>query len=99
MTEFHIFSDYIPEFKRLLKSHCSTIEFLDIDPLDTALLKNVAAEEKAARAVSLYTKRLTRRLQTTPSKSHQRFLRDELDRVGAHLDKKDPATSMEQASL
>jgi hypothetical protein len=95
VTEFHIFSDYIPEFKNLMKMNCPTIEFLDLDPLDTALLKNVAAEERAGRAVALYTKRLTRRLKTSPSKAHQHFLRGELDRIGAPTEQELPSTSME----
>ena len=78
-----------------MKMSCSTIEFLDLDPLDTALLKNVAAEERAGRAVALYTKRLTRRLKTSPSKAHQHFLRGELDRIGAPTEQELPSTSME----
>jgi hypothetical protein len=81
VTEFHIYSDYIPTFKSLMTAACPTISFVEVDPLDTALLRNDAAEDKVSRAIELYTKRLERRLSTTPSKGHKNFLRQELARA------------------
>lgn len=81
VTEFHVYSDYAENFKRQLTAACPSISFVDIDPLDTALLKNDAAEDKVSRAAELYTKRLERRLSTTPSKGHKIFLRQELARA------------------
>jgi hypothetical protein len=81
----------------LLKISCP-IEFLDIDPFDSALLKYVAVEEKTVRAVTLYSKRLTRRLQITPSKIRLSFLLGELERIGIPS-KEVPLISMEKATL
>jgi hypothetical protein len=86
VTEFHIYSDYIGEFKRLLTAACPTVKFVELDPLDTALLKNVAAEDRAARACAMYSKRLERRLKASPISAHRRFLRNELERVAAARD-------------
>lgn len=90
VTEFHVFSDYVPRFKELVGA-CSTIHFLDIDPLDTALLRNPAVEDKTARAAAMYAQRLERRLQNSPSASHKRFLRTELARAKAVSIPSDPA--------
>jgi hypothetical protein len=81
VTEFHVYSDYAENFKRQLTAASPSISFLDIDPLDTALLRNDAAEDKVSRAAELYARRLERRLSTTPSKGHKVFLRQELARA------------------
>ena len=82
VTEFHVYSDYADKMKSLMIAACPTISFIDVDPLDTALLRNDASEDRVRRAAELYTKRLERRLSTTPSQGHRNFLRQELARAG-----------------
>lgn len=81
ITEVHLYGDYAEEFKALMLGRLPSLAFVDIDPIDDTLLRNSVAENKAMEAARKYQKRLTRRLEQTPSKAHKRFLQSEIDRT------------------
>ena len=85
LMEIHIFEDYLAIFKERLLNRVSTVQFLDIDPLSPELLRYNTASNKSLEAAKLYLRRLTKRLETTPSAAHKRFLSNEIARCNSAI--------------
>jgi hypothetical protein len=90
ICEFHVFKDYIEEFKVLVSKNLPSIQFIDLDPLDPSLmpyhLKGVEDIGKAAKmAAEKMIKRLSTRVESAPVNAHKRFLQLEIQRAREQL--------------
>jgi hypothetical protein len=87
LMEIHLYQDYASIFKEkiLSKKFSDPWSFVDVDPLGEDLLKYSTAMDKKLEAAKRYSARLTKRLTTTPSVGHKKFLQLELDRCNLVL--------------
>lgn len=82
VMEFHIYDDYLSNFKAIAAEKFPQWEVLDgLDPLSDSLLKRSILDDKVALAAEKYRTRLSKRLKSTPSAAHRRFLEKELARA------------------
>lgn len=95
LMEIHLFEDYVETFKSkiLSKKFVDPWTFVDVDPLGSDLLRYSTAIDKCLEAAKRYSARLTKRIATTPSAIHKRFLEAELARANTVLN-----TSMDTSS-
>jgi hypothetical protein len=82
VMEFHLYDDYLTNFKAIAAEKFPQWEVLDgLDPLSDSLLKRSILNDKVALAAEKYRTRLSKRLKSTPSAAHRRFLEKELARA------------------
>lgn len=89
IVEFHLYEDYLTDFKAIAAAKFPQWVILEgLDPLSDSLLKRSVMEDKMAEAANKYKSRLTKRIQSTPSAAHRRFLQREMARADDLLAKK-----------
>lgn len=87
VVEFHLYDCYLESFKVIATEKFPQWEILEgLDPLNDSLLRRSILEDKAVAAAEKYKNRLTKRLKTTPSAAHRRFLESELARANKSLE-------------
>jgi hypothetical protein len=84
LMEVHLYEDYVEAFKEKVlsvsKRFTDPWSFVEVDPLDSELLRFSTVMDKKLEAAKRYSARLTRRIATTPSAGHKKFLEKELAR-------------------
>lgn len=81
LTEFHVFSDYEEEFKKILQDKIPNMTFIEMDPLCPDSFKDEAILDRVTLAATKYAQRLEKRVTSSPSMAHRTFLRAELARA------------------
>ena len=99
LTEFHVYSDYVDEFKKLITSKIPSMSFVDADPLCPSMFKDEAILDKVTEAARRYARRLEKRIVASPSMSHKRFLKSELERAKAQIQGKSVEATIPEEHL
>lgn len=86
IAEFHVYVDYVDTFREKMSEALDGVTFIDLDPLDPALIKNEAAIDKFRVASQMLLKRLEKRVTETPTAAHRRFLKAELQRARSQME-------------
>lgn len=100
IVEFHLYDDYLENFKAIAAEKFPQWEVLEgLDPLSDSLLKRSILEDKVAEAAAKYKSRLSRRIKSTPSAAHRRFLESELARANNLLNERMPKAMQIDTSI